>query len=102
MTAAIAALGLVPAAMSRALGSEVQHPIVVVIVGGRISACLPIVVVLPVMYRVWAQIAERLPARVLAPALATSRARRALIGWRDDAKAVTRTNDLNTAVCAFV
>jgi cobalt-zinc-cadmium resistance protein CzcA len=59
MTAALAALGLVPAAMSRAIGSEVQRPIAVVIVGGTLSACALTLVVLPVMYRLWAMTIER-------------------------------------------
>lgn len=51
MTAALAALGLVPAAFSRAMGAETQRPIAVVIVGGTLSAALLTLVVLPVMYR---------------------------------------------------
>ncbi|MBI5532273.1 MAG: efflux RND transporter permease subunit [Deltaproteobacteria bacterium] len=51
MTAALAALGLVPAALSRAMGAETQRPIAVVIVGGTVSAALLTLVVLPVMYR---------------------------------------------------
>ena len=54
MTAALAALGLVPAMMSRAIGSETQRPIAVVIVGGTISACALTLLVLPAMYRLWA------------------------------------------------
>ena len=50
MTAALAALGLVPAALSRAMGAETQRPIAVVIVGGTLSAALLTLVVLPVMY----------------------------------------------------
>lgn len=61
MTAALAALGLVPAAMSHAIGSEVQRPIAVVIVGGTLSACALTLVVLPVMYGMWARLAERFP-----------------------------------------
>jgi cobalt-zinc-cadmium resistance protein CzcA len=61
MTAALAALGLVPAAMSHAIGSEVQRPIAVVIVGGTLSACALTLVVLPVMYGMWARLAERYP-----------------------------------------
>lgn len=38
MTAALAAFGLVPAAMSKAMGAETQRPIAVVIVGGTVSA----------------------------------------------------------------
>jgi heavy metal efflux system protein len=59
MTAALAALGLVPAAMSRAMGAETQRPIAVVIVGGTISAALLTLVVLPVVYRVSARLRDR-------------------------------------------
>jgi cobalt-zinc-cadmium resistance protein CzcA len=54
MTAALAALGLVPAAMSRAMGSETQRPLAVVIVFGTLSACVLTLVLLPVMYRLYA------------------------------------------------
>ena len=50
MTALLAALGLLPAAMSHAIGSETQRPIAVVVVGGTISAALMTLVVLPVAY----------------------------------------------------
>lgn len=51
MTATLAALGLVPAALSKAIGAEMQRPMAVVIVGGTISAAFLTLVVLPVMYR---------------------------------------------------
>ena len=51
MTAALAALGLIPAAISRAIGAETQRPIAIVIVGGTLSAALLTLIVLPVMYR---------------------------------------------------
>jgi cobalt-zinc-cadmium resistance protein CzcA len=51
MTAALAAFGLVPAAMSKAMGAETQRPIAVVIVGGTVSAALLTLLVLPVVYR---------------------------------------------------
>ncbi len=60
MTAALAALGLVPAAMSRAIGSETQRPLAVVIVFGTLSACSLTMVLLPVMYRFYAAFLERL------------------------------------------
>jgi len=50
MTAMLAALGLLPAAMSHAIGSETQRPIAVVVVGGTISSALLTLVVLPVSY----------------------------------------------------
>ena len=59
MTASLAALGLVPAALSRGIGSETQRPLAVVIVAGTLSACALTLLLLPVMYRFW----ERLVAR---------------------------------------
>ena len=55
MTAALAALGLVPAAMSRAMGSETQRPLAVVIVFGTLSACALTLVLLPVLYQEYAR-----------------------------------------------
>ena len=52
MTATLAALGLVPAAFSRAMGAEMQRPMAVVIVGGTISATLLTLIVLPAAYRI--------------------------------------------------
>lgn len=52
MTATLAALGLVPAAFSRAMGAESQRPMAVVIVGGTISAAILTLIVLPVAYRI--------------------------------------------------
>jgi heavy metal efflux system protein len=59
MTAALAALGLVPAAMSHAIGSETQRPLAIVIVCGTLSACALTLVFLPVMYRVFALASAR-------------------------------------------
>ncbi|HMI88917.1 MAG TPA: CusA/CzcA family heavy metal efflux RND transporter [Polyangiaceae bacterium] len=50
MTALLASLGLVPAALSHAIGSETQRPIAVVVVAGTISAALLTLIVLPVTY----------------------------------------------------
>ncbi len=50
MTALLASLGLLPAALSHAIGSETQRPIAVVVVGGTISAALLTTIVLPVSY----------------------------------------------------
>jgi len=55
MTAALAALGLVPAAFSREMGSETQRPLAVVIVFGTLSACALTLVLLPVLYREWSR-----------------------------------------------
>jgi cobalt-zinc-cadmium resistance protein CzcA len=58
MTALLASLGLLPAAMSHAIGSETQRPIAMVVVSGTISAALLTLVVLPVSYY-WAGAARQ-------------------------------------------
>jgi cobalt-zinc-cadmium resistance protein CzcA len=50
MTALLAMLGLLPMALSRGLGSEVQKPLAVVIIGGLVSATFLTLVVLPALY----------------------------------------------------
>jgi cobalt-zinc-cadmium resistance protein CzcA len=50
MTALLASLGLLPAALSHAIGSETQRPIAVVVVAGTVSAACVSLVVLPVAY----------------------------------------------------
>lgn len=67
MTASLAALGLVPAALSHSMGAETQRPIAVVIVGGTISAALLTLVVLPVVYRAAQRVKERLASRSSGP-----------------------------------
>lgn len=46
--ALLAALGLVPAEMSHAIGSETQQPIAVVVVGGTLTAAALTLIALPV------------------------------------------------------
>jgi cobalt-zinc-cadmium resistance protein CzcA len=60
MTAFLAALGLLPAALSHAIGSETQRPIAVVVVAGTISAAALTLVVLPVTYYWSRRLGERL------------------------------------------
>jgi cobalt-zinc-cadmium resistance protein CzcA len=50
MTGLLAALGLLPAALSHAIGSETQRPIAVVVVAGTLSAAALTLVILPVTY----------------------------------------------------
>jgi cobalt-zinc-cadmium resistance protein CzcA len=50
MTAVLAMLGLLPMALSHGIGSEVQKPLAVVIIGGLISATLLTLIVLPTLY----------------------------------------------------
>ncbi len=60
MTGLLACLGLVPAAMSHAIGSETQRPIAVVVVGGTLSAALLTLLILPVTYYQASRLLERL------------------------------------------
>lgn len=50
MTALMAGLGLLPAALSHGIGSETQRPFAVVIVGGIVSATLITLLLLPALY----------------------------------------------------
>ncbi|MEP6962216.1 MAG: CusA/CzcA family heavy metal efflux RND transporter, partial [Acidobacteriota bacterium] len=50
MTSMLAMLGLLPMALSHGIGSEVQRPLAVVIIGGLVSATLLTLVVLPALY----------------------------------------------------
>ena len=54
MTALLAMLGLLPMALSHGIGSEVQKPLAVVIIGGLISATLLTLIVLPTLYLLFA------------------------------------------------
>ncbi|HYL90522.1 MAG TPA: CusA/CzcA family heavy metal efflux RND transporter [Burkholderiales bacterium] len=50
MTALLASLGLLPMALSTGIGSEVQKPLAVVVIGGLVTATLLVLFVLPVLY----------------------------------------------------
>ena len=50
MTTLLAMLGLIPMALSKAIGAEVQRPLAVVVIGGLISASLLTLFVLPTVY----------------------------------------------------
>src|SRR5215510_13363725 len=54
MTALLAMLGLLPMALSHGIGSEVQKPLAVVIIGGLISATILTLIVLPTLYLLFA------------------------------------------------
>jgi cobalt-zinc-cadmium resistance protein CzcA len=52
MTMLVASFGLLPAALSRAIGSDSQRPFAIVIVGGLVAALILGIFLLPVLY-VW-------------------------------------------------
>jgi cobalt-zinc-cadmium resistance protein CzcA len=61
MTSLVATLGLLPAAISRGIGSDSQRPFAIVIVGGLLAALLMSIFLLPTLY-VWvAKDGDRLP-----------------------------------------
>ncbi|MEZ4932519.1 MAG: CusA/CzcA family heavy metal efflux RND transporter [Saprospiraceae bacterium] len=50
MTAAVAALGFLPMALSTTNGAEVQRPLATVVIGGLITATLLTLIMLPILY----------------------------------------------------
>jgi len=71
VTGLLASLGLLPAALSHAIGSETQRPIAVVVVGGTLSAALLTLIVLPVTFYLASRIREGLAMRRLNPSLSS-------------------------------
>jgi cobalt-zinc-cadmium resistance protein CzcA len=55
MTALVASLGFVPMALNTGVGAEVQRPLATVVIGGVISSTLLTLVVLPVLYMLFAE-----------------------------------------------
>jgi cobalt-zinc-cadmium resistance protein CzcA len=55
MTALMAAIGLLPAALSTGIGSESQKPLAIVIIGGLITATILTLLTFPVIYY-WANL----------------------------------------------
>jgi cobalt-zinc-cadmium resistance protein CzcA len=61
MTMLVATLGLLPAALSRGIGSDSQRPFAIVIVGGLVGALLLSIFLLPTLYVWCAREGDRLP-----------------------------------------
>ncbi len=61
MTMLVASLGLLPAALSRGIGSDSQRPFAIVIVGGLIAALILGVYLLPTLYVLVARESDALP-----------------------------------------
>jgi len=55
MTALVASIGFVPMALNTGIGAEVQRPLATVVIGGVISSTLLTLVVLPVIYLMFAR-----------------------------------------------
>jgi cobalt-zinc-cadmium resistance protein CzcA len=54
MTASVASLGFLPMAISTSAGAEVQRPLATVVIGGLITSTILTLVVLPVLYSIFA------------------------------------------------
>jgi cobalt-zinc-cadmium resistance protein CzcA len=50
MTALMAAIGLMPAAISTGIGSETQKPLAVVVIGGLVTSTILTLLILPCIY----------------------------------------------------
>jgi len=50
MTALMAAIGLMPAAVSTGIGSETQKPLAVVVIGGLVTSTILTLLILPIIY----------------------------------------------------
>ncbi|HKN60186.1 MAG TPA: CusA/CzcA family heavy metal efflux RND transporter [Candidatus Acidoferrales bacterium] len=61
MTMLVATLGLLPAALSHAIGSDSQRPFAIVIVGGLVSDLVMSIFLLPTLYVWFAREGDRLP-----------------------------------------
>ncbi|OJW74385.1 CusA/CzcA family heavy metal efflux RND transporter [Spirosoma sp. 48-14] len=53
MTALMAAIGLLPAAISTGIGSETQKPLAIVVIGGLITATVLTLLIFPIIYRIF-------------------------------------------------
>ncbi len=59
MTAMMAAIGLIPAAISKGIGSETSKPLAIVVIGGLITATILTLLVFPIVFYVFYR--EKLP-----------------------------------------
>jgi heavy metal efflux system protein len=59
VTAIVAIIGFLPAALSHGIGAEIQRPLARVVIGGLISATLMTLLVLPAIYELLARRLER-------------------------------------------
>jgi cobalt-zinc-cadmium resistance protein CzcA len=61
MTMLVATLGLMPAALSHAIGSDSQRPFAIVIVGGLLANLIIGIFLLPTLYVMFANESDVLP-----------------------------------------
>ncbi|EHQ29145.1 efflux RND transporter permease subunit [Mucilaginibacter paludis] len=59
MTALMAAIGLMPAAISTGIGSETQKPLAIVVIGGLVTSTILTLLILPVIYAMFYKLIHR-------------------------------------------
>ena len=59
LTAASAALGFIPMALSENSGAEVQRPLATVVIGGLVTSTLLTLIVLPILYSIFNKIKQK-------------------------------------------
>lgn len=59
MTALMAAIGLMPAALSTGIGSETQKPLAIVVIGGLVTSTLLTLLILPIIYTLSYELTHR-------------------------------------------
>ena len=69
MTASMAALGLMPAGLSHAVGAETSRPFAVVIIGGLVTATVLTLFILPILYPWFEEAADAETARTVGEAV---------------------------------
>ena len=72
MTATVATAGMLPAALARGVGSDVQRSLAIVVVGGLLIATLLTLFVIPALYAALEHRARRAPVGAAAPAPETA------------------------------
>jgi cobalt-zinc-cadmium resistance protein CzcA len=60
MTALVASFGFIPMALATSAGAEVQRPLATVVIGGLVTSTLLTLLVLPAVYRWFAQERDRI------------------------------------------
>jgi Putative silver efflux pump len=59
MTALMAAIGLLPAALSHGIGSETQKPLAIVVIGGLVTSTILTLLILPILYSLEHQLTHK-------------------------------------------
>jgi len=65
MTALMAAIGLIPAALSTGIGSETQKPLAIVVIGGIISATILTLLIFPLIFKIFYKNDKKLSKNIL-------------------------------------